>query len=161
MRAMNGNLPDGAERITLALLRRYCRKAIRLPGLSVQAGQEVYITIRPIRKVDWYLMQPPPPAGSETWPEAPEARAVLARAWFATLSPADVEARQRLVSDTAVKLARLAVVEHDLGADWERDLGDDLDVLAAEIRTFSGLDQPAPQQEGVPPAEPEAAPVVP
>lgn len=157
MGAMNGNIPDGAERITLALLRRYCRKAVRLPGLSAQAGTDVYVTIRPVRKVDWYLMQPPPPSGSEAWPTDPAARESLARQWFAGLTPEEIRQRQCLVSETAVHLARLAVVEHDLGADWERDLGDDLDVLAAEIRAFSGLDEPAPTQESQQIAEPAAA----
>lgn len=153
----NGTIPAGAERITLALLRRYCRRAVKLPGLSEQTGQDVYIIIRPVRKVDWYLMQPPPPPGSETWPADPVAREGLARRWFESLTPAEIWQRELLVSDTAVKLARLAVVEHDLGADWERDLGDDLDVLAAEIRAFSGLDEPAPTQESQQTAEPAAA----
>ena len=45
-----------------------------MPGLSAQAGQDIYVTIRPVRKVDWYLMQPPPPPGCDAWPADPAER---------------------------------------------------------------------------------------
>lgn len=138
MAGENGSIPDGGIPMTLALLRQYSRKAVRLPGLSARAGQAVYVIIRPVRHIDWALMQPPPPAEADAWPEDPVARAPLARAWYESLSEVERAERRRLISDMSPRLAALAVVDLP-GEDWIRDLGDDLEILAAEIKVWSGL----------------------
>jgi hypothetical protein len=162
---LNGHLPEGAQLVTLELLHRTNTKLVKAPVLSERAGCDVYVRIRPIRRVAYLQMLPPPAPGSESWPEAKpgmsdaERQAVIQEriqrqeAWFQTLPAEERELQRKAVDDVTYKVLVAGIVEPRLTFETARDFADDADIIGMEILIFSGLVM-APK-----PAETTAQPV--
>lgn len=156
---MNGQLPDGAELLSLALLIERTTVAVRLPDASRRLGREIYVTIRPIRKAEYLAMVPPPPPESIGWPEGESImdRAARWQRWLDGLPPelrADRQAAQLAVS---VRLVAAGLVEPALTMQEVERLGDDVDTVAVEILRLSGLLPDQTPEESPPVAEVPAA----
>jgi hypothetical protein len=147
----NGHLPEGAKVVTLEQLRAANLKYIKAPMLSERLGSDVYVRIRAIRRAAYMQMIPPPPPGSEQWPQAtpemsPEeaqaalkARTTLFTDWLAAQPEADRLRRQRDLDDVTYKVFAAGVTEPAVTVEQAKDWGDDADVIAVEILRFSGM----------------------
>lgn len=172
MSLLNGKLPEGATLVTPEILDSATTRHVRCPMLSERVGIEVYVKVRAIPRIEYLLSLPADPPGSEQWPTADAvevarlteeygpARATeyaagiaaerdrLTRDWMATLAPEAREARLRALSDVWPRVLSLGAVEPRLTLEQARELGPDIEVIAAEILRLSGLipwQQPVPE----------------
>jgi hypothetical protein len=146
MSASNGHVPEGAIVATLEMLQKANRAYRKLPRLSEHMGAEVGVWIRAIRNAVYSSFLPQPPKEAQEWPRDDEARAAVAQRWFDALPDEERAARRAVLTESACKVIAAGVVDPPMTVDPARDLGDDVDYLAAEILIFSGLLKPEPKE---------------
>ena len=92
------------------------------------------VKIRRLSRIEWLTLMPSPPPGSSTW--KPEEAVEKEQAWLEALEPGARVARRAEMLEAMYAAVARAVLEPAMTVDEVKRLGEDVDIIFAEIRKF-------------------------
>lgn len=130
---------------TLEEILAASEREIPLPGLSKTVGEPRTIKVRKLSQAEFRVFLPPNPPGSESWD--PKDWEEKEKAWVATLEPAELAARVRILSVMNFHVLATVALEPTLTLEQAKRLGNDATIAAAEVLIFSELAKAAATPE--------------
>ena len=109
-------------------------KALMAATEAVVTLSQGDVKIRRLSRIEWLTLMPSPPPGSSTW--KPEDAVEKEQAWLEALEPGARVARRAEMLEAMYAAVARAVLEPAMTVDEVKRLGEDVDVIFAEIRKF-------------------------
>ena len=109
-------------------------KALMAATEAVVALTHGEVRIRRLGRNEWFSLMPSPPPGASTWKPGEAVERELA--WLDSLEPAARVARRAEMLEAMYAAISRAVLEPAMSIDEVKRLGDDTEVIFAEIRKF-------------------------
>jgi hypothetical protein len=137
-----------ARRATVQEIRASGQRELEIPGMTDEVGEALTVLVRKVHAGERMSLMPPlPPSVLQG---EPKLLAERERAWLASLTPEQMEARRAEANEYCYRLVALAALEPQMTVEDARALGDGALVLADEITRFSANEKAAPIPEAVP-----------
>ena len=109
-------------------------KALMAATEAVVTLSQGDVKIRRLSRIEWLTLMPSPPPGSSTW--KPEEAVEKEQAWLEALEPSARVARRAEMLEAMYAAVARAVLEPAMTVDEVKRLGEDVDIIFAEIRKF-------------------------